>query len=243
MALFKSQILTQASGSVGGLTFTRAKGGMVMRARAMPTDPSTPMQVMVRTCLANAVARWNNVLTAYQRNTWNVYAANVATVNRLGDSVFLSGQNMYIRSYVVGEQLTTKFGIPGWPPPGSAPLTYDLGSFTNPTVTISAATGLSLEFNEDDAWVDENWSYMILYLGLPRNPTRNYFKGPFRMAQLCPGDDAVAPTSPITLNRSATEANTWPLIVGRVMQASVAVLRADGRYSSRRNLGPVTVGA
>ena len=39
--LFKSAAFTQASGSVGGLTFAHNRGGMYTRARSIPVNPKT----------------------------------------------------------------------------------------------------------------------------------------------------------------------------------------------------------
>jgi len=41
---FKSPILSQASGSIAGITFSHNRGGMYVRARAVPTNPGSPQQ-------------------------------------------------------------------------------------------------------------------------------------------------------------------------------------------------------
>ena len=42
---FTSQVYTQASGSVGGLTYSHNRSGMYTRARSTPTDPASTLQL------------------------------------------------------------------------------------------------------------------------------------------------------------------------------------------------------
>ncbi|KKM06452.1 hypothetical protein LCGC14_1743870, partial [marine sediment metagenome] len=46
--LFKSGLITQGSGSIGGLTASHNRGGMYFRARTIPTNPATSFQTVVR---------------------------------------------------------------------------------------------------------------------------------------------------------------------------------------------------
>jgi len=96
--LFKSQIFTQVSGSVGGLTFARNRAGMYTRARTVPVDPQTAQQIAVRANMATLVVRWGTTLTDAQRAVWETYAANTPVLDKFGDSVNITGQQMFLRS-------------------------------------------------------------------------------------------------------------------------------------------------
>ena len=98
--LFKSALITQASGSIGGMTASRNKGGAYFRARALPTNPNTPEQQAVRGYLGTLANLWTNVLTPANRVLWDFYAFNVPVINAVGDSIQLTGQQMYIRANV-----------------------------------------------------------------------------------------------------------------------------------------------
>jgi hypothetical protein len=240
MALFKSQVLTQASGSVGGLTYTRARGGLVMRARAVPTDPNTGRQGAARAAMTGAVTSWLEDLTDGVRANWNLYAGNVPTTNRLGDQIFLSGQNMYVRSYTIKDQLLNRLGI-STTAGLNAPTVFDLGTFTTPTFTADASAGINVNFTDSDAWCSENDAFMLIFMGKPCNPTRNYFRGPYSLIGAISGDNSSPPSSPFTISAALCASRGFPLNIGQCVNLSVSVLRGDNRYSTRRKLIPQIV--
>ena len=87
----------QLSGSVGGVVASHNKGGAYLRNRTVPTNPNSARQLTARMALASASQAWA-VLTQVQRDGWNAYAAATPLVNRLGESITVSGFNMYIRT-------------------------------------------------------------------------------------------------------------------------------------------------
>lgn len=96
--LFTSQVYAAASGSIGGVTYSRNRGGQYTRTRSIPVNPNTESQGIARENMATAVATWTNTLTDAQRQAWATYAQATPTVNRLGNQLILSGQQMFIRS-------------------------------------------------------------------------------------------------------------------------------------------------
>lgn len=95
---YTSMVYSAASGSVGGLTYSRNRGGLYTRRRAIPTNPATEAQGIARTNMATAVSLWTNTLTSAQRAGWNTYAQNTPTVDVLGQAQTLSGQQMFVRN-------------------------------------------------------------------------------------------------------------------------------------------------
>jgi len=218
---FKSALVTQISGSIGGMTGSHNRGGMYFRARATPVNPNTVPQQAVRGFFAQLANLWVNVLTPGQRAAWDLYALNVLLPDPLGEPRNAGGLGMYIRSNIPRLQV-------GLPRVDTAPAIFDLGDFTPPTVGIlSAGAGtISVAFNILDAWVGEDDASMLMYVSRPANPSINYFKGPYRISDQIAGDLALPPASPQVLSL------TFPYVLDQRAFFRFNVTRADGRYGS-----------
>jgi len=217
--LYHSGLITEASGRLGGIVASHNRGGQYFRAATLPTNPGTPYQEAVRSITSQLAVLWTNSLTEAERDAWVTYAQNVPTVNRLGDSRFLTGMNMYVRSNTARIQA-------GLARVDAAPVGYDLGSFTYPTITVSAAAQLlSVAFTEADDWVGEDDAAMLVYASRPKSAAINYFKGPYRLAGPILGDSGTPLTTPQTI------AVPFACSEGNRVFTRVAVVRADGRYS------------
>lgn len=92
---FKSQLVTQVSGSVGGATGARNRGGMYLRARGIPANGNTPGQQSTKIAFQQATKSWRELLTAAQRAAWKAYAEDTPVLDSLGDSRVLSGSQAY----------------------------------------------------------------------------------------------------------------------------------------------------
>ncbi len=218
--LFKSQLVTQVSGSVGGITGSHNAGGMYFRARAIPTNPGTPQQVALRNIVTTLSNRWGDVLTAAERDAWDLYGDNVAMTNKLGDTIFLNGINHFVRS-------NTPLLQGGQTVVDTAPPIFNLGTFTEPSFAASEATQLvSITFTPADAWANEVGGFMLVWTSRPQSPTRIFFKGPYRFTNLVVGDP-VPPVSP-----SAMVA-PFPFVAGQVLHMRIRTTRADGRLSGQ----------
>lgn len=217
--LIKSGLVTQMSGSVGGITGAHNQGGLYFRARALPTNPASAEQAAVRNALTILTSRWSSTLTAAQRTAWNVYNDNVTLVNRLGDARHIGAIGHYLRSNVPRLQA-------GLAAVDDGPTTFDLGSFTAPSGQFADAdTETQFTFDNTDAWANETGSAMLVYTSRSLSPAINFFKGPYRLAGSIAGDDTTAPSSPASLTSSFTG------VSGNNMFAQVRVTRADGRLS------------
>lgn len=218
---FKSALVTQVSGSVGGMTGSHNKGGMYFRSRTIPTNPNSSQQQTIRSTVADLSNRWTNILTPAQRAAWDVYAANVLLPGPLGDPRPVSGLNMYVRSNVPRIQS-------GLPRVDDGPTTFDLGEYTAPTiVSATAATGvISVGFEDTDAWLDEDDSALLVFGSRPQNPSINYFKGPYRVSGTVLGNG----TTPLTSPQPVT--NPFALTIGNRVFVRAVVTRADGRLST-----------
>ncbi len=212
-------ILTLMSGSLGGITAARNKGGQYLRARVVPVDPGSPAQTTLRTIFASLNVAWQTILTQVQRDAWITYAANVTVVNRIGETVNLTGQNMYVRSNTPRVQAGFGRIDPG-------PTSFNLGEFTDVTIGIVGGTSnIDVTFDNTDAWANEDDAIMMVLASREQAPSIQFFKGPYRFAGTIDGNSITPPTSP------AAVTSDFPYTAGNRGFAQVRVSRADGRLS------------
>ena len=217
---FKSQVFTQVSGSVAGLTFGHNRGGLYTRARSIPTNPNTPDQIAARSAMSDIVNAWLSILTQLERDAWEVYAQNTPVIDVFGDPKLLTGQQMYIRSNQ--PRIRNALGRSD-----TAPAIFELGTFTTPSIAISAAlpNDVVVSFTGTDAWNNEDGSFLIGGISRGQNPTKNFFKSPFRTMGALVGA-VIPPASPGTLT------SPFPFVEGQKAFATFRAARFDARLST-----------
>lgn len=209
-----------ASGSIGGQTHARNRFGNYVRARTKPVNPNTSRQQAVRNAMIALTGRWSSTLTALQRSQWNVYANAIAWQNKLGETVKLTGFNHYIRSNAA---LDAAGIVPQDDGPAILSLPDGDALFA---VTASEATQLlSVTFDDQLPWVDEDDGAMLVSMGIPQNVTRDFFNGPWRIAATIAGSSTVAPTTPETMTAP------YAIQEGQLVYVRARIIRADGRVS------------
>lgn len=212
--------IVQMSGSIAGDTFARNRYGNYSRARTKPVNPNSSGQQAVRAALAQLTTRWGQTLTAVQRTAWNLYGSNVAMKNRLGETINLTGFNHYIRSNSnlirAGESIVD-----------DGPTIFELPEVDG-TIAITASEATqqySISFDDTLAWANETGAFIFVFQGMPQNPQRNFFNGPWFYRGHIDGDDGVPPVSP------SVHAVTFAIAEGQHLWMYFRVLRADGRIS------------
>ena len=221
MALIKFGLgVTGMSGSVGGVTAARNRSGSYFRARTKPINPNSARQQVIRAAMATLTTRWAQTLTAAQRTAWNLYAASVTSLNKLGETINLSGFNQFIRSNMPRQQCSLTIIDAG-------PTTFELPE-QDPTLSVTgseATQELSFAFDDTMDWLDEDNASLILYQGSPQNAQRNFFAGPWRLLDSVEGDSNTAPTTP--------QAIAAPFAITELQRdwAYGRISRADGRLS------------
>lgn len=224
MALSNFSILAVPSGKIGGLVFAHNRGGSYIRSLAIPTNPNTIFQQAVRTLMGALSSIWVDILDQAQRDSWDTYALNVLLPNRIGELVNVGGLGMFQRSNVSRLQTLD----PGLTEVDTAPTIFNLGEFTAPVFAAPAVAtqDVSMAFTATDAWANEDGAAMMVYISRPKNPSINYFKGPYRFAGLVLGDGTTPPTSPATIDLPFTVA------AGHRVFFRTKVTRVDGRLST-----------
>lgn len=83
-----------ARGKVGGVIYSKNKGGSYARNYTKPTNPRTPRQVTVRNRFAYVSSNWR-LLTDTERNAWNYASSQVPQSNKVGERIYLSGAQYF----------------------------------------------------------------------------------------------------------------------------------------------------
>lgn len=218
--LFKPLLATNLSGSLGGITASHNKGGPYFRDKAIPVNPNTIFQQVIRTLVGQLTSLWTTVLTEAQRQSWDNYALQVPLPNAIGEPRNVGGIAMYVRSNVPRLQVAL-------PRVDTAPTLFNLGDFSPPSiVSITAPTAYSIAFEATDDWVGEDDAAMLLFTSRGMNQSINFFKGPYRSVAGILGDGTTPETSPFAA------VSAFPLLADQRAFLRVVVTRADGRLSS-----------
>jgi len=220
----------QRSGSVGATTYAKNRFGMYARQRVVPVNPNTERQVQARSRMSLLTNLWNTTLTPAERDGWNSYAANVPMLNRLGQTIYVTGFNMYIRtnSLVLQAGLTRVDTPPGLFLKGESDPTF--------AITVSEATQLiSVAFDNALDWAGEVGGALMVFAGSPVMTALNFFGGPWKYAGKVVGA-VVPPTSPVTI------ACPQQVLEDQKLWVQARVVRADGRVSDPFS-GSCSVGA
>lgn len=218
---FKGTIIGEASGSVASLTFSHNRGGQYIRQRAVPVNPSSSFQQVVRNATAALTSLWGSTLTDAQREGWETYAANVLLPDSLGEPRNIGGLPQYVRSNVSRVQTAL-------PRVDDPPTEFNLGAFTNPSISAVDATAneVDVAFDNADAWANEDDAALLVYASRPTATTVNFFKGPYRYAGKIDGDAIAPPISPASI------ALPFAVVAGQRVHFQMRVARADGRISA-----------
>jgi hypothetical protein len=171
----KSHIFSELKGSVGGITYFNTRyAAIVGRARVKPVDPQTCILENARRIFNNSVIAWK-YLTDLQRDAWTLYAKDTPWKNGLGDTVYLTGQAMYIAqssAYVAAKGNSARAACATAPcVPGLFPTPIvDVLCCTNPTIGCKVEiTNMHLEANCD----------AIVRISPPQSLSTNYYNGPY----------------------------------------------------------------
>lgn len=212
--------IIQMSGSMAGNTFARNRSGNYVRARTKPVNPRSPGQSIVRATLAQLTYNWGQVLDDTMRTAWNLYASSVAMKNKLGETIFLSGFNHYIRSnsFLLSRGETVV---------NAGPTTFELPE-KDATLVIQPEVHeqkAKITFDDTMEWVDEDEAFLTIREGSPQNPQRNFFGGPYLGWKDKGGDTGDPKTTPEWIT------NLHVLTAGQKVWYELRIIRADGRLS------------
>lgn len=208
----------QRSGSIGGTVWSHNSSGAYIRARSIPVNPNTARQVAVRNAVRAITIAWATVLTQLQRDAWDVYAANVSWVNKLGQTINLTGLNHYVRSNTPRLQN-------GIARVDVAPVIFNIATAELELAATASEATQDLTINGDGAaaWVGEADAWQFMFMGLPQNGSIKFFGGPYRQVTAVPG--AGPPPFPVIIGAA------FPFAEGQRIWVKTRIARGDGRLS------------
>jgi len=164
---------------------------------------------------------WSATLTPAQRIAWGTYAAAIAMKNRLGESVYLTGFNHFLRGNMEAYNRSLTVADDG---PTELTLPAKEVAFG---VSGSVATQLIIAtFTESTEWALEVGAHLLIYMGVPRGQTRRFFNGPWRYLGKIAGVTTPGAQSPAT-----GIAAPFTLVLGQLVTCYARIRRADGRIS------------
>jgi len=219
--------IIQLSGSVAGNTFARNRFGDYCRSWKKPVNPHSDRQESVRAIMSYLAEYWHTELTEVQRGLWGTYAAAVLMKNRLGDDVYLTGFNHFIRSNV-------QYFKVGAAVHAAAPTVLSLPE-KDGTLACSeeAIAGQTFTFTcDNDGWAanGDNKAMIYLYQGQPQLASRNFFAGPWRYMDYINQGEGAAGT--------ATVDAAFAFALGQKVWFQARLITVSGRLSQIWTVDP-----
>lgn len=223
--------IVQMSGSIAGNTHARNRFGNYCRARTKPVNPKSARQSAARIAVMFLAEQWReDPMDDAKREAWETYANGVNWNNKLGEVVKLTGFNHFIRSNAALVRCDATYVADGPPDIGLPP------GDTGLVITANATTQkLSVAFTDTFDWAKETGAYLSVEMGMPQNPTRNFFGGPWRFAAAIAGVDTTGVSSPQLLDPPFT------LTPGQKVWTRAKIIRKDARLSTPFEAPPVLV--
>lgn len=203
------------SGSIAGITSSRNRYGQYRRTRAIPVNPGTAKQSVVRARIVEAAQAWA-ALTGTQQNAWKAYAATHPVQDSLGQSINLSGACMYNK---LSLQARSAGITPSSTPPTEA-------SFAASSLTLAAAAGTpTLTVSA----VDQPTDYKAVIFGSPQVTTGVTFPPTMRRITVV---DADAWSTPADILSAYT--SVWgSLVEGNRIIIDAQLVSDEGVYGNR----------
>jgi hypothetical protein len=231
-------LMTNMSGSTGGVTAGHNKGGLYLRARSIPTNPNTIPQQRAKADFTIAVAQYGE-LTPEQRLAWEAFAQQQEHTNRLGESIQLSGQQQFVAiNSALASAGMTAITVP--PTPNTKPEAFTLDGTQAPNNTTNTIGTLN-------AGVLGSADRYVFGIGNPVGPGVRYYGGPYRIGGTQDGNAPGAAMSGAAYQAIADAlgytSGSFPL--GQRIPIRIRAVRADGQYSAKTQiiLGPTIAGA
>jgi hypothetical protein len=224
--------IIQISGSIAGDVHARNRFGNYIRPRTKPVNPHSERQESARAIVSYLAEYWHTDLTAVQRNLWNVYAAAVASQNRLGEVIYLTGFNHFIRTN--SARLCMGLAIIA-----AAPTILSLPEKDN-TLACSeeSISGQTFTFTcSTSGWAangDPKFG-ILLYQGQPKLASRNFFATPWRYMDYIDATEGAAGTGTYTAS--------FAFALGQKVWFRARVITDSGRLSEQWTVDPRTIEA
>lgn len=175
--LYRSHIVSDMRGSVAGITYSRNHYGLTGRARIKPVDVNSNPLENQRSLLNSSVAHWKFLAPA-ERLAWTDFAKGTPWLNKLGETVYLTGQAMYIGQVTAAMSVMGATARPNYINAPCVP-----GMFTTPLLNFRCCDNpdigviVSIE-NQHPT----NLMNVVVYRSPPQSPGVKFYRGPWDTA-------------------------------------------------------------
>lgn len=209
------------SGSVGGVTSSRNRFGQYRRTRAVPVNPNSTKQGVVRARLSANAAAWRT-LTDAQRSGWSDLGNSMTRTDSLGQSYNLTGFQAYC-------SVNNNLDASGDAAVADAPALGTPDALLTMTITLTAAS-FSVAYTPTPLGAAAR---LFVFASPQRSAGRN-FEGDRRLIFV----SAAAAASPANVLAAYTARFGVPVVGNRIFLALVVV---DGGFESGPLLGSAVV--
>lgn len=213
MALIRpGGLVGQISGRLGGDVYSHNRYGQYVRAGTNPVTSTTPYALAAKARMTSVTQTWQG-LSAAEKLAWNAWANTNPTINRLGESIHLTGHAAFVG--LSARILAVPTGIQTTPPIVPAPLPLISLTFTadiGPGVFEFAYNATPLPATSR-LWIN---ACVLDSAGI------NYVENYLRLV----GTSASAQASPFD-PQTLIEARFGELQVGQIIVATVSVIDLD----------------
>lgn len=151
-------IVSEISGKIAATVFSRNKGGAIIRNRRTPINRRSAGQSNIRQGLGNLSSAWRGLAQA-DRDSWNAAAPSFPYQNTLGETKYLSGQQMYV-------QFNQNLLALGDAPVDVAPAAFSFATFTI-ALTAADTPAVSLAFTPTPMTAANN---LAVFMTAPLSP-------------------------------------------------------------------------
>jgi len=179
-----THIAADIRGHAGGTVFSKNTSGNYIRNKVTPVNPATPAQSLVRSRFTSISQDWRG-LTEAQRRAWNQGAINFQNTDIFGNSVPLTGFNLFKR-------LNQNLLAAGAATIDDIPVPSDVFAFTTNSLSADTTGGtLDLTFTPAIAV----GTSVIIYATAGQSVGKSFVKSEFRQIRVLTSADV----SPINL--------------------------------------------
>lgn len=212
--------ISQASGSAGGLTAAKNRGGNYLRKRIKPLNPRSTNQDRARANLAAAAAQWRE-LDPEDQATWFAYADGTPVSNKLGEQIKLSGIDWFTR-------INSLRGLAGQALLSAAPAGFGQPIFSPPTgVEVDHGTGqITGTLEPTDSWAATTNGRLFVFITPGQSPGRYSPVNAFRFVGTVAGNTGSPPAV-----LGMTVSNGIALVAGQVYFVRFRSQDSTGRVS------------
>jgi len=223
-------MFADARGSAGGLTVSRSKAGPIARSKITPCNKRSLLQQNRRAALSTWSSYWATTLSQAERTGWNNWAAMSPTTNKLGDTIYVTGFNAFVRTnamlQLIGEAVQE-----------AAPVEY--GQAGTPTFTFTAEDDDALGMSEPSVPFDKDIDkcFIAWFASRPYGVGREAIPTAFQYINRVEGDSVSAPSFP------DVQVSPWPLIAGQRVFMKGVLIDVYGRVGTPYIAGTIVTAA